>query len=65
MMEEEGGQRPHQEMESLSLDEKKFLLAVERGDVASSRRYFRDICFNIPLELYLTFKETLVLVVFQ
>lgn len=39
MMEEEGGQKPHQEIESLSLDEKKFLLAVERGDVASSRRY--------------------------
>ncbi|XP_055683396.1 transient receptor potential-gamma protein isoform X1 [Lutzomyia longipalpis] len=38
MMEEESGQRPHQEMEQLSLDEKKFLLAVERGDVASSRR---------------------------
>ena len=38
MMEEENVIRPHQEMASLSLDEKKFLLAVERGDVASVRR---------------------------
>ncbi|XP_043484269.1 transient receptor potential-gamma protein isoform X3 [Leptopilina heterotoma] len=38
MMEEENVIRPHQEMGSLSLDEKKFLLAVERGDVASVRR---------------------------
>ncbi|XP_065337799.1 transient receptor potential-gamma protein-like isoform X3 [Cloeon dipterum] len=38
MMEEENVVRPHQEMAQLSLDEKKFLLAVERGDVASTRR---------------------------
>ena len=52
MMEEESGQRPHQEMESLSLDEKKFLLAVERGDVASSRRLevvFRGFKVNASL----------------
>ncbi|XP_044729543.1 transient receptor potential-gamma protein [Chrysoperla carnea] len=38
MMEEENFVRPHQEMAQLSLEEKKFLLAVERGDVASTRR---------------------------
>ncbi|XP_046673620.1 transient receptor potential-gamma protein [Homalodisca vitripennis] len=38
MMEEENVVRPHQEMKQLTLDEKKFLLAVERGDVASTRR---------------------------
>ncbi|XP_048512014.1 transient receptor potential-gamma protein isoform X3 [Athalia rosae] len=38
MMEEENVVRPHQEMASLSLDEKKYLLAVERGDIASVRR---------------------------
>jgi transient receptor potential cation channel subfamily C member 4 len=38
MMEEENVVRPHQEMAQLSLEEKKFLLAVERGDVASTRR---------------------------
>nr|XP_014281624.1 transient receptor potential-gamma protein isoform X2 [Halyomorpha halys] len=38
MMEEENVVRPHQEMAQLTLDEKKFLLAVERGDVASTRR---------------------------
>ncbi|XP_076273202.1 transient receptor potential cation channel gamma isoform X2 [Rhynchophorus ferrugineus] len=38
MMEEETGTRPHQEIAQLTLDEKKFLLAVERGDVASTRR---------------------------
>lgn len=41
MMEEENVIRPHQEMATLSLDEKKFLLAVERGDVASVRRFAR------------------------
>lgn len=30
--------RPHQEMAVLSLEEKKFLLGVERGDVAGTRR---------------------------
>ena len=29
---------PHQQMGVLTFAEKKFLLAVERGDVASSRR---------------------------
>lgn len=38
MMEEENVVRPHQEMASLTLDEKKYLLAVERGDIASVRR---------------------------
>jgi transient receptor potential cation channel subfamily C protein 4 len=38
MMEEENGVRPHQEIAALSLEEKRFLLAVERGDVASTRR---------------------------
>ncbi|XP_011315127.1 transient receptor potential-gamma protein isoform X3 [Fopius arisanus] len=38
MMEEENVVRPHQEIASLSLAEKKYLLAVERGDVASVRR---------------------------
>ncbi|KAL6437804.1 hypothetical protein ACFW04_004272 [Cataglyphis niger] len=38
MMEEENVVRPHQEMATLSLQEKKYLLAVERGDVASVRR---------------------------
>ncbi|CRL02708.1 CLUMA_CG015891, isoform A [Clunio marinus] len=39
MMEEEGNAlKPHQEIAALSLEEKRFLLAVERGDVASSRR---------------------------
>lgn len=39
MMEEANVIRPHQEIAQLSLEEKKFLLAVERGDVASTRRY--------------------------
>ena len=30
---------PHREMGQLSFEEKKFLLAVERGDVATTRRY--------------------------
>ncbi|XP_076394039.1 transient receptor potential cation channel gamma isoform X2 [Megachile rotundata] len=38
MIEEENVVRPHQEMASLSYKEKKYLLAVERGDVASVRR---------------------------
>ena len=29
---------PHKEMGQLSFEEKKFLLAVERGDVATTRR---------------------------
>lgn len=41
MMEEENVVRPHQEMASLSLQEKKYLLAVERGDVASVRRWVK------------------------
>lgn len=40
MMEEEGNVlKPHQEIAALSLEEKRFLLAVERGDVASTRRW--------------------------
>ncbi|XP_026671309.1 transient receptor potential-gamma protein isoform X2 [Ceratina calcarata] len=38
MIEEKNGVRPHQEMASLTVEEKKYLLAVERGDVASVRR---------------------------
>ncbi|KAJ8679347.1 hypothetical protein QAD02_015134, partial [Eretmocerus hayati] len=38
MMEDENVIRPHQEMASLSLEDKKFLLAVERGDVAGVRK---------------------------
>jgi transient receptor potential cation channel subfamily C len=38
-MEEENVVRPHQEIAALSLEEKKYLLAVERGDVASTRRF--------------------------
>ncbi|XP_019868467.2 transient receptor potential-gamma protein [Aethina tumida] len=41
MMEEENVIRPHQEIAQLSMDEKKFLLAVERGDVASTRRMLK------------------------
>ncbi|XP_065723734.2 transient receptor potential-gamma protein isoform X2 [Drosophila suzukii] len=38
MMEEENTIRPHQEIRQLTLEEKKFLLAVERGDMAGTRR---------------------------
>ncbi|XP_011684568.1 PREDICTED: transient receptor potential-gamma protein [Wasmannia auropunctata] len=38
MMEEENVVRPHQEMASLTGQDKKYLLAVERGDVATVRR---------------------------
>ncbi|XP_014208151.1 transient receptor potential-gamma protein [Copidosoma floridanum] len=38
MMEDENVIRPHQEIHRLSLDDKKFLLAVERGDVAGVRK---------------------------
>lgn len=38
-MEEENVIRPHQEIQALTIEEKKFLLAVERGDVAGTRRY--------------------------
>lgn len=38
MMEEENVIRPHQEIQALSTEEKKFLLAVEQGDVAKTRR---------------------------
>ncbi|XP_043286178.1 transient receptor potential-gamma protein isoform X2 [Venturia canescens] len=38
MMEEENVVRPHQEMASLTFEEKKYLISVERGDVASVRR---------------------------
>ena len=38
MTEGEEGSRPHKEMGVLTYEEKKFLLAVERGDVASVRR---------------------------
>jgi len=39
MMDDEGNSlKPHQEIAALSLEEKRFLLAVERGDVATTRR---------------------------
>ena len=38
MMEGDRGARPHRSMGVLTVEEKKFLLAVERGDVASVRR---------------------------
>ncbi|XP_047517449.1 transient receptor potential-gamma protein-like isoform X1 [Pieris napi] len=38
MTEEDNVVRPHQEMAVLSLEEKKYLLGVERGDVAGTRR---------------------------
>lgn len=37
-MEEDNTIRPHQEIRQLTLEEKKFLLAVERGDMAGTRR---------------------------
>lgn len=37
-MEEENVIRPHQEIQALTIEEKKFLLSVERGDVAGTRR---------------------------
>lgn len=43
MMEEENVIRPHQEIQALTIEEKKFLLAVERGDVAGTRRYVKTI----------------------
>lgn len=39
MMDDECATRPHQEIQPLSLEEKKYLLAVERGDVAGTLRY--------------------------
>jgi len=36
---------PYKEMGQLSFEEKKFLLAVERGDVATTRRYVTVIKF--------------------
>ncbi|XP_076235807.1 transient receptor potential cation channel gamma isoform X3 [Calliopsis andreniformis] len=42
MTDEENVVRPHQEMVSLPHQEKKYLLAVERGDVASVRRMLQS-----------------------
>ena len=47
MMEGDRGARPHRSMGVLTVEEKKFLLAVERGDVASVRR-------SASLHLYIT-----------
>lgn len=45
---------PHKEMGQLSFEEKKFLLAVERGDVATVRRYVINYFFpRIVLTLWL------------
>ena len=38
MTDDDKSARPHREMGILTFEEKKFLLAVERGDVASVRR---------------------------
>lgn len=53
MMEEENVVRPHQEMASLSLQEKKYLLAVERGDVASVRRRVEYITIELKFHVSL------------
>ncbi|XP_031782133.1 transient receptor potential-gamma protein isoform X4 [Nasonia vitripennis] len=42
MMEDENVIRPHQEMIRLSTDDRKFLLAVERGDVAGVRKILTE-----------------------
>lgn len=55
MMEEENVVRPHQEMASLSLQEKKYLLAVERGDVASVRRQVKMYSYTIYILSVLSF----------
>lgn len=34
---------PHKEMGQLTFEEKKFLLSVERGDVATVRRYIKSV----------------------
>lgn len=56
MMEEENVIRPHQEIAQLSCDEKKFLLAVERGDVASTRRW---VPLNNSFRLLINFNHTI------
>ena len=43
---------PHQQMGVLTFQEKKFLLAVERGDVASSRRLVKAETFQNINQLY-------------
>nr|XP_018906370.1 PREDICTED: transient receptor potential-gamma protein isoform X2 [Bemisia tabaci] len=43
MTEGENVVRPHQEMAQLTLDEKQFLLAVERGDIASTGRILENL----------------------
>ena len=40
----EEGPKPHQEMGQLTLEEKRYLLAVERGDFACVRR--SEICID-------------------
>lgn len=47
MMEEENVIRPHQEIQALTFEEKKFLLAVERGDVAGTRRFVVTAIINL------------------
>lgn len=49
MTEEEKNARPHREMGILTFEEKKFLLAVERGDVASVRRYVQRHLYFIQV----------------
>lgn len=38
MTEEDASSRPHRNMGVLTFEEKRFLLSVERGDIASARR---------------------------
>ena len=52
MSEEEAGGRPYKEMGILTYEEKKFLLAVERGDVASTRRYARTFYYITSIYIY-------------
>lgn len=56
MMEEENVIRPHQEIQALTIEEKKFLLAVERGDVAGTRRYVTMRIISDDLSFYRIYK---------
>ncbi len=55
MMEEENVIRPHQEIQALTIEEKKFLLAVERGDVAGTRRYVENRKYKFIWEMETVF----------
>ena len=49
---------PHKEMGQLSFEEKKFLLAVERGDVATVRRW--HTCNIYDLKLYKQYTNVII-----